>query len=130
MVRLRDIQDNTLYIRAAEYGNMEVVVAMEKVVGCAPLAVNVNGWTALHMAAMNGQSEMVCVLLYTYQEVLTIPDMFRGLSDVSTAILDYSTTFGPNQSSFLATFDSVITSLHFKQITEWFDLGIPLLIGR
>lgn len=70
----------------------------------------------------------MCAPSYTYQDVLTIPNTFRGLSDLLTAIIDYSTTFGRNQSSF-ATFGSVITSVHFKQTTEWFDLGILLLIG-
>ena len=46
------------------------------------------------------------------------------------SVLDYSTTFGANKSSFLLTFGTVVTSLHFKEITKTFDLGIPLLIGQ
>ena len=59
MMRVRSVRDVTLYMVATQYGNMEVVVAMEKVVGCSPLAVNEYGCTALHRAEYGGQSELV-----------------------------------------------------------------------
>ena len=72
MMRLRDWGGSTLFMRASGYGNMEVVVEMEKVVGCTPLAVNVLGNTALHRAALFGHSEMVRYLSNNYPSMLNM----------------------------------------------------------
>ena len=59
------------------------------------------------------EAGLVCVLSYIQHDLLSIPDSFRRLSDVSNTIIDYSTTFGMNESLFFATFGSVITSFKF-----------------
>ena len=37
--------------------------------------------------------------------------------------------FGHNRSSFLLTFGSIITVMHYKLISKTYEMGIPVLVG-
>ena len=58
-------------------------------------------------------------------------DRFGNQSNALESVLQYGRTFGWNTSSFMMTVGCVITSAHFRRISEKLvPIGVPLLIGE
>ena len=84
-VILRDIGGNTVLHLAARKGHTDIIAALQRVPGCDLKvdAQNRGGWTALQLAASEGELETVVQLLRSNPNIdLTAGNRPRGLKDI------------------------------------------------